>query len=197
MNIRPIILDDILTNFARTIPFQGKDRLYIYRDKKEALKMFSMFSLGEYNKYYSTSITNALFSTYPISENVNVVDSDKDYPDLYHKEKRNAKIKFLWQGECSVSQREKIKEQFNKYTDNIYQEMLESLNDNNKLITKINGRNLLSNSEIEDDLSILAYQAMQFNNLNRQKRKRKEKTFLVLMILYITLISIILSLKLI
>lgn len=195
MNFRPIILNEISGNFAIIVPFNGKDKLCIYSEKKEALRMFSMYNLGEYNKNYFPSLFNSIFSSDLLSERVNVIESEKLYYDIDLSKDRTSKIKFMWTGECTVQQREKLERQFSKYSDEIYISIKNSMHSTD-FITKINNKNLLINSNIEDHISLLSYQADRFNMINKRKRKSKEKILYLFFALYIILLSSIFSLKL-
>lgn len=185
MNLKPIILDNIINNFVIIAPFQEADRIVIYNEKKEALKMFSLYSLGEYNKGYSTSLIKLIFSNSSITENINVVESQKEYFDLYSTKLRKAKLKFIWQGECTDHQRNKIQDQFSKYSDDIYRSILENNSNNDYILAE-------SINNIEDKISIISYQTMKFTIENKNRKKLRIKYLLILLFIYLISVGIIL-----
>lgn len=195
MSFRPIVLNDALGNFAIVASVRGKDKLCIYSEKKEALRMLSMYNLGEYNNQYYPSLFNSFFSSDILSDRINAIESEKEYHSIDSADERTAKIKFIWSGECTKKQREKLEKQFSKYSDEIYDSIRNSMY-NKGMILSVNDRSVLVNSNIEDYISLLSYQADRFNLINKKKRKQKEKILYLLFSTYIILLISFFSLKL-
>ena len=181
MNLKSIELDNIINNFTILAPFKGADKIVIYNEKKEALKMFSLYSLGEYNEDYSPSLIKLIFTNSSITEKINVVESENENFDLYSTKLRKAKLKFIWQGECTYHQRNKIQEQFSKYSDDIYKFILE----NNHYNTSESINN------IEDEISIISYQAMKFSMENKNRKKMRIRRLSIILIIYLILLGVI------
>lgn len=192
MRFKSIVLGDILSNFAILAPFKGRDRLFVYSDKKDALRMFAMYNLGEYNKSDSLSCLSSLDSF----EYVNVVESKKTYNDLcndlYNDNNRMAKLKFLWTGKCSERERNILQKYFSMHTDLIYFSLKDFL------MSSADTSVSIKNNEIEDVVSLLSYQAKMVDLSYRAKRKKRKLILQFAFIIYILIgatIAILLSMN--
>lgn len=214
-SISPISFDDIVNNFAVIIPFESRDLLYLYSNRKDGLKLFafyknSMTSKGYMNYFARTNSISILSNLLPKQNDSYFYYFDSKFvSDLSRgNDNRDSKIIFLWETNYPLSQQDyneiheiflKFENSFIKNIDYILlsQYKLGEFEENSKYTDiRIKHKEIYEKDiegvkrELEEFFSILFFKINHIDLKNRNRINFRKKYFLFMAFIYLILISV-------
>lgn len=221
-NLSPISFDDIANNFAVIIPFESRDSLFLYSNRKDGLELFA---------YYKNSMTsNGYMNYFARPNNVTIINGllPKQSESYFYyfdckvasdlsqsNDKRDSKIIFLWESNYPLSRRnyEEIHEVFLKFETALirnikyilslqydiarFREKERQIDMPGNRIEFYQEKIEMLKRELEEFFSILFFKINDIDLENRNRFNIRKKYFSIMAFIYLILISIILLFTLI